>query len=50
MVHEAGSVLQDRYEIEAPIGQGGMGAVYRARDRTNEAIVAVKQLRTDAGL
>jgi hypothetical protein len=49
MLHEAGSVLQDRYEIEAPIGQGGMGAVYRARDRTNELVVAVKQLRPDAG-
>ena len=49
MLHEAGSVLQERYEIEAPIGQGGMGAVYRARDRLTEQIVAVKQLRTDAG-
>lgn len=49
MLHEAGSVLEDRYEIEAPIGQGGMGAVYRARDRSNERVVAVKQLRSDAG-
>lgn len=48
MNHEAGAVLQDRYEIEAAIGQGGMGAVYRARDRQTEQIVAVKQLRPDA--
>lgn len=49
MIHEPGSVLQDRYEIEAPIGQGGMGAVYRARDRVTGNVVAVKQLRPDAG-
>lgn len=48
MDHEAGAVLQDRYEIEAAIGQGGMGAVYRARDRQTGQIVAVKQLRPDA--
>ncbi len=48
MNHEAGAVLQDRYEIEAAIGQGGMGAVYRARDRRTEHIVAVKQLLPDA--
>ncbi|MBX3166413.1 MAG: serine/threonine protein kinase [Candidatus Eremiobacteraeota bacterium] len=48
MNHEVGAVLQDRYEIEAAIGQGGMGAVYRARDLQTEQIVAVKQLRPDA--
>lgn len=48
MNHEAGAVLQDRYEIEASIGQGGMGAVYRARDMQTGLIVAVKQLRPDA--
>ncbi len=48
MNHEAGAVLQDRYEIEASIGQGGMGAVYRARDLQTGLIVAVKQLRPDA--
>ena len=49
MLHEVGTVLQERYEIEAPIGQGGMGAVYKARDRAGGEIVAVKQLRPDAG-
>lgn len=47
MVHEVGSVLQERYEIEAPIGQGGMGAVYRARNRVTDQVVALKQLRND---
>jgi len=48
MFHDVGSVLHERYEIEAPIGQGGMGAVYRARDRITQQVVALKQLRTDA--
>jgi len=48
MIHEAGDVLDGRYEIEASIGQGGMGAVYRALDRQNGEIVAVKQLKPDS--
>lgn len=49
MVHEVGAVVNDRYQVEAPIGQGGMGAVYRCKDLTSGQVVAVKQLRTDAG-
>ncbi|OQY28145.1 MAG: protein kinase, partial [Anaerolineaceae bacterium 4572_5.2] len=29
---ESGIVLRERYQIVSPIGQGGMGAVYRAAD------------------
>lgn len=37
-----GTVLGDRVQIERPIGQGGMGAVYRARDLATGKTVAVK--------
>ncbi len=30
-----GSVIQNRYEVEEPIGRGGMSSVYRARDRVS---------------
>lgn len=38
----SGTVLGDRVEIERPIGKGGMGAVYRARDLATGKTVAVK--------
>jgi serine/threonine protein kinase len=40
----AGTILANRYRIEEHIGQGGMGAVYRARDLVLDAEVAVKVL------
>src|SRR6516165_10582934 len=36
--------LGERYEVQVEIARGGMGAVYRARDRTLQRDLAVKVL------
>ena len=39
-----GDVIAGRFEIEDPSGSGGMGQIYRARDRRSGEVVAVKVL------
>ncbi len=47
MALSIGSLLADRYEITAPIATGGMGEVWKARDRVLDRIVAAKVLRSE---
>ena len=44
-----GAVLDGRYELLRPIGQGSFGVVWRARHRGLETDVAVKLLNIDIG-
>src|SRR5579875_1454959 len=38
------TILHRRYLILQTIGQGGMGAVYKAQDMSNRALVAIKEM------
>ncbi len=38
-------VLGERYQLQEPIGRGGMATIYRGRDMRMERVVAIKVLR-----
>ena len=39
-----GKVIDGRYEIQARIGEGGMGVVYKARQTSIDRLIAIKML------
>src|SRR5450755_1502792 len=46
-VFEIGDLLGNRYEILQLLGEGGMGAVYKASDRELDRFIALKVIRPE---
>ncbi len=44
LLHQASTIIGDRYRIVAPLGQGGFGTTYEAEDLTNYKRVALKAI------
>src|SRR5689334_22866924 len=42
ILYERGHVIAGKYELEEVLGQGGMGAVWRARNTALDSLVAIK--------
>jgi hypothetical protein len=48
--HDKSMILNERYEIERKLGEGGLGIVYRARDLTlYSKVVVIKVLKEEIG-
>jgi len=47
--HKSGELIGESYEVIEPLGRGGMGEVYRVRDRRTETVYALKIIAPGLG-